>query len=288
MLMQSVQIHGNVEGRKTPIARPWEIFTIAWVHRALIYRLARREVESRYKGSLLGILWSVLQPLLMLGVYTFVFSVVLKPVFGIPAGSAKHPSFFLLVFAGIIWMNLFNECIGRAPTLMLSNVVYIKKVVFPLEILPFVVIGAELVNVITSGLVLAVFYAWGLGAPPASLGWLPLVILPFLALILGLLWFISSLGVYLRDLKQVVQVILNLLPFLSPLFWPLSQFHQSVRWMIYLNPLTVILEQVRTVMFWGWPPGWGSFTVYSVISFGVAWLGLVWFRKAQTGFADVV
>jgi lipopolysaccharide transport system permease protein len=286
MLMQTAQVHGNPGQTRERFTRPWEIITTAWVHRGLIYRLARREVEARYKGSLLGIVWSVLLPLLMLGVYTFIFSVVLTPRWVIPPGGKG--SFFLIVFAGMIWMNLFNECIGRAPTLMLGNVTYIKKVIFPVEILPFVVVLSELVNVLTSGFVLAVCYLMVLGRPFVTAWWLPVVVLPLFVLLLGLVWFISSLGIFLRDLRHIVLVILGLIPFLSPLFWPLSQFPKQVRWVIYLNPLTVILEQVRAVLFWGTGPDWFTWTVYSVIACVTAWLGLAWFRHAQTGFADVV
>jgi lipopolysaccharide transport system permease protein len=288
MSIQTVQAPEIFEPKRVPIARPWEIFTTAWIHRGLIYRLARREVESRYKGSLLGIFWSVLMPLAMLGVYTFVFGVVVKAKFDIPSDSKTNPTFFLLCFAGMIWMNLFNECLGRAATLMLGNVTYIKKVVFPVEILPFVVLVSELVNVLISGGVLAVFYGVVIGKPPMTFFWLPLVVLPLFVLSLGLLWFLSSLGLFLRDLKHVVMVILGMIPFVSPLFWSLSKFPKSVRWLIYLNPLTVVLEQVRAVLFWGWHPDWLTWTIYTIVSFTMAWLGLAWFRHAQTGFADVV
>ncbi|MGA3067900.1 MAG: ABC transporter permease [Tepidisphaeraceae bacterium] len=269
--------------RRTP---PWAVFTTAWTHRRLIARLARREVEARYKGSALGILWMVLLPLLMLGVYTFVFGFVLKSRWDIPPGGKG--TFFLLVFAGIIWMNLFIECAGRASTLVLSNVTYIKKVVFPLEILPYVLVVSELVTVLSSGVVLAVMYLAVLGRPPQTYVWLPVVVAPLFLMTLGWVWWISSLGVFLRDLRHVVVVLLNLIPFLSPLFYPLSRIPEPARWAIYLSPLTVILEQVRAVLFWGQPPDWIAWSVYFVVSWLVAWSGLAWFRHAQTGFADVV
>jgi lipopolysaccharide transport system permease protein len=126
-----------------------------------------------------------------------------------------------------------------------------------------------------------------LGRPPQTFVWLPVVVAPLFLMTLGWVWWISSLGVFLRDLRHVVIVLLNLIPFLSPLFYPLDIIKEPVRRLLYLNPLTVILEQVRAVLFWGDKPNWVVWSVYFVVSWLVAWMGLAWFRSAQTGFADV-
>jgi lipopolysaccharide transport system permease protein len=286
MLMQGTPVESKGSARFQHLPPPWAVFSSAWTHRRLILRLARREVEARYKGSVLGILWMVLLPLIMVGVYTFVFNIIFHSQWIIPPGGKG--TFSLLVFAGIIWMNLFTECVGRASTLVLSNVSYVKKVVFPLEILPYVLVAAELVTVFSSSIVLAIMYLAILGRPPQTYVWLPVVVAPLFLMTLGWVWLISSLGVFLRDLRHVVIVLLNLIPFISPLFYQVSVIKEPARRLIYLSPLTVILEQVRAVLFWGQQPNWIVWSIYFAVSWLVAWLGLAWFRHAQTGFADVV
>jgi lipopolysaccharide transport system permease protein len=286
MLMQGAPAESPAQGRIGQVTMPWSVFSSAWKHRRLILRLARREVEARYKGSALGILWMILLPLLMLGVYTFVFNFVFKSQFTSPTG--KTIPFFLAAYAGIILLNLFNESVGRSPGMMLGNVTYIKKVVFPLEILPYVTVAGELVTVVSSATLLGIFYWFTLGKPPHTAVWTPVIVAPLFLMTLGWVWFISSLGVYLRDLRHVVVVVLNLIPFLSPVFYQLKNINGSVRDFLYLSPLTVILEQLRNVLFWGIEPNWWAWGAYFVISWLVAWGALTWFRHAQTGFADVV
>jgi lipopolysaccharide transport system permease protein len=286
MLMQGAPADSPAQGRIAQFTTPWSVFSSAWTHRRLILRLARREVEARYKGSALGILWMIILPLLMLGVYTFVFSFIFHSQFTSPTGATAP--FFLLAYVGIILLNLFNESVGRAPGMMLGNVTYIKKVVFPLEILPYVTVVAETITVLSSAAVMAIFYWLTLGKPPHTAVWTPVMIAPLFLMTLGWVWFISSLGVFLRDLRHVVVVILSLIPFLSPVFYQLSMIRSSARFFLYLSPLTVVLEQVRNVLFWGIAPNWALWGVYTIVSWMVAWAGLAWFRRAQTGFADVV
>ncbi len=265
---------------------PIGIFASPWAHRDLIFRLARREVQARYKGSMLGLVWSVLMPLAMLSVYTFVFGVVFKSHWDVP--DQRHNKFFLIVFAGLIVVNLFSGCVGRAPTLMLSNVSYIKKVVFPLEILPVVVLVSESFDALMSSVVLAVGYLFFIGLPPVTVLLIPVILVPYLIFIVGMVWFISALGVYLRDLRQLVAVILGVIGLLCPMFYPLSLFPQSVRWVFFLNPLTTVLEQVRHVLFYGVVPNCALFFVYFLLSWAFAYLARLWFTHAQRGFADVV
>jgi lipopolysaccharide transport system permease protein len=280
-----IYLHGVEPSRNR--FNPLNVFAGAWEHRELIYRLARREVESRYKGSLLGLVWSFLVPLMMLGVYTFVFSTIFKVKW--PIGDPNHPPpFFLIVFAGMIWLNLFVECVARAPSLILGNVTYVKKVVFPLEVLPIVTLAAELFNALIGLILLTGVYIAFLGRPHAVALLLPIVVLPLVLLILGLVWFISSLGVYLRDLRQLVAVLMSMIGLVSPLFYPLQNVPAKARWALYLNPLTVVLEQVRDVLFKNVMPDWRIWLCYLVVGWTVAWAGLLWFNHAQRGFADVI
>ena len=177
---------------------PLAVFTGFWQHRRLILSLARREIESRYRGSFLGLVWSFLTPLLMLAVFTFVFSVVFQARWQVPVGGKGQ--FALLLFSGLIVFNIFAECINRAPGLVLEHATYVKKVVFPLEILPWVSLLGALFNVLASLVVLLVLYVMVLGAPPWTAILFPVIVLPLILLVMGLSWFLASVGVFVRDL----------------------------------------------------------------------------------------
>jgi lipopolysaccharide transport system permease protein len=262
------------------------VFGLAWAQRELIYRLTRREIESRYRGSILGLVWLLLIPLFMLGVYTLVF----RGIFHSRWEGTDSP-FFLILFSGLILANIFSECVGRAPGLVLGNVAYVKRVVFPLDILAFVTLGAALFDAVVSFAVLFAIYVPLLGLPPASALWLPVVTMPLILLTLGLVWIVAALGVYLRDLRQVVMVVLMALPFLCPLFFPLTAFGHFGAWtarVIKLNPLTIPLIELRQILFFHQTPDWIEWAGYALVAWSVAYLGLAWFRYAQRGFADVV
>lgn len=265
---------------------PIGFFKSGWQNRKLVFRLARREIESRYRGSFLGILWSVLVPVIMLFVYAFVFTVVFQAKWEIPAGGKGH--FVLLLFTGLIIFNLFAECLNRAPGLMISYISYIKKVVFPLEILPWVTLVVALFNAAISYSVLGVAYLVLLGAPPLTALYLPLMVLPILFFSLGLTLFFSSVGVFVRDLQQLMGLITMVIMFLSPLFYPLSALPESFRNLIQFVPLALSIEESRKVLFLGQSPDLIIWSAYLACSWLVAWLGFVWFMKTKKGFADVV
>lgn len=267
-------------------ASPREMFSSLWRNRELIKAFARREVLGRYRGSILGILWSFFNPLFMLAVYTFVFSVVFKARWN--TGSDAKTEFALVLFAGLIVFNLFAECINRAPGLILSNVNYVKKVVFPLEILPFVALVSALFHGLISLGVWLLAYAVFFGVPHATVLYLPLVILPFFLFIMGLSWALASLGVFLRDVSQFIGVITTVLLFLSPIFYPATALPEDYRQLLYLNPLTPVIEQTRDVLFWGKSPDFLMLGIYWVATAIIAWLGFAWFQKTRKGFADVL
>ncbi len=248
--------------------------------------MVKREVIGRYRGSFLGLLWSFVNPVLMLTIYTFVFGFVFKARWG--QGDIDQFEFALVLFTGLIVFNLFSECISRAPGLILANVNYVKKVIFPLEILPWIALGSALFHAGISLGVLFIFLA-ALGHDFSwAMLWLPVVLLPFLLLIMGLSWLIASVGVFIRDAGQVVGMALTVLMFMSPIFYPLSALPESVSHYLFLNPLTFIVEQVRNILIWGQPPKWNDLAIYSVVSISVSWLGLLWFEKTRKGFADVL
>ncbi|MGH8659658.1 MAG: ABC transporter permease [Gammaproteobacteria bacterium] len=265
---------------------PQRVFTTLWQNRKLVYRLAKREVASRYRGSLLGFAWSFVTPVLMLAVYTFVFSVVFRVRWEVGVGSRAE--FALVLFVGLIVFQLFSECVGRAPGLMLENISYIKKVVFPLEALAWVSMGSALFNALVSSIVLIFAHLILVGLPPITALWLPTVLLPLVPLTMGGIWFLSSVGVFLRDIRQVVGVVLPILMFMSPIFYPVSALPEQMRTLMYLNPLTYIIEQARNVVLFGLMPDFLGLALYLVLALGVAWLGLAWFLLTKRGFADVV
>lgn len=265
---------------------PKEMAASLWRNRSLIGALVQREVVGRYRGSVMGILWSFFNPLLMLIVYTFVFGVVFKARWS--PGSDSKIEFALVLFAGLIVFSLFAECFARAPSLILSNVNYVKKVVFPLEILPWVVLGSALFHAFISLSVWLIAYLFLFGVPHATVLLLPLVLLPLVLLTMGLTWALASLGVYLRDVSQFIGLLTTVLMFLSPIFFPASALPEKYRHLLLLNPLTPAIEQVRDVLYWGKVPSMGMLLVYFLGTAFVAWLGFAWFQKTRKGFADVL
>lgn len=280
----AAQFTGGSQTRH-PATPHWAVLSL-WRNRHLVWQLAKREVVGRYRGSVLGILWSFFNPVLMLAVYTFVFSVVFKARWA--GGSESKTEFAIVLFAGMIVHALFAECVNRAPGLILGNVNYVKKVVFPLEILPWVALGAALFHAAISVLVLLLFYLIVNQSLQWTVVFLPIVLAPFVFLVMGLSWFLASLGVYVRDVGQTIGIVTTVLMFLSPVFYPVSALPEAFQPWLLANPLTFIIEQTREVLIWGRLPDWRGLALYAVVSLGVAWLGYVWFQKTRKGFADVV
>ena len=265
---------------------PKEMVASLWRNRSLAKALVQREVVGRYRGSVMGILWSFFNPVFMLTVYTFVFSVVFKARWN--TGSDSKTEFALVLFAGLIVFNLFAECVNRAPSLILSNVNYVKKVVFPLEILPWVALGSALFHALISLGVWLIAYLILFGVPHITVLLLPLVILPLLLFIMGLTWGLASLGVYLRDVSQFIGMVTTVLMFLSPIFYPVTALPEKYRHLLLLNPLTPAIEQARDVLFWGKVPDILILSVTLLSAALIAWLGFAWFQKTRKGFADVL
>lgn len=268
---------------------PWPhmILLSLWHNWDLIWQMTKREVIGRYRGSVMGLFWSFFNPLLMLVVYIFVFGVVFKARWNTGA-STDQAEFAIILFSGLITFQLFSESINRAPGLILSNVNFVKKVVFPLEILPWVAVGCSLFHALINVLVLLIFFAFIYHFIHWTALLLPLVWLPFVLLIMGVSWFLAATGVYIRDVGQVVGVVTSVLMFLSPIFYPIDALPESYRFLLHLNPLTFVLAQVRAIIVWGQLPDWTGLICYLLASFMVAALGFAWFQKTRKGFADVI
>ncbi len=267
-------------------ANPKELTASFWRNRALIRSMVHREVAGRYKGSMLGIFWSLVTPIFMLTVYTFVFSIVFKARWN--TGSESQTEFALILFAGLLVFNLFGECISRAPGLILSNVNYVKKVVFPLEILPWVSMGSAIFHFTVSFIVWLIAYSLLIGAPHWTVIFTPLIIAPFALFVMGLSWFLASLGVYLRDVGQLIGIIIQVTMFLTPIFYPIAALPIKLQPLLKLNPLTTPIEMMRDAMYWGNAPSISSWLIGSLVSTAVAAAGFAWFQKTRKGFSDVI
>jgi len=248
--------------------------------------MTRHEIVARYKGSFLGLLWSFITPVMMLAMYTFVFSFVLKARWGQSQGDQYE--FAMILFTGLIAFNLFSDCLARCPTIIMGNINYVKKVIFPLEILPLIILGSALFNATISFIVL--FSLLKILGHPFSLTmlWLPVVMFPFILLTLGLSWFLASLGVFIRDISQFIGMLLTVSMFMCPIFYPLSALPDDIQAYIFFNPLTVIVEQLRRILIFEQQPDWGLMSIYSVIAIVICYLGFIWFQKTRKGFADVM
>jgi lipopolysaccharide transport system permease protein len=215
-----------------------------WHNRELILQMTKREVLGRYKGSIIGLVWSFFNPVLMLTVYTFVFSVVFKARWGL-GGDENRTDFAVVLFVGLIIHGLFAECVNKAPGLILGNVNYVKKVVFPLEVLPWVAMGSALFHAGISTIVLLAAQL----ALNHHLAWtvifFPVILLPLGFATMGLTWFLSSLGVYVRDISQVTGIFTMVMMFISPVFFPVSALPKDYQIWMQLNPLTSIIEESR-------------------------------------------
>jgi len=252
----------------------------------LLRALIRRELESALKGTMLGWLWMLLVPLILLAVYTFAFGVVFAAQW---RDRAPQPFLFpMLYFNGLLLFGLFVNSLNRAPNLMRDNATYIRQIVFPVQVFVPVVMGAELVKLGVGFLILMPAYLLIMGIPPLAALSYPLGVVGLLLFTAGMCWTLSALGVFLRDLGQAMQPVSMLLLFLSPLFYPLSSVPERFQWAFYINPLAFPLEATRNALFFGeWPSLTGSL-LYLLAGWACAVAGFALFQRLRPGFADVL
>jgi lipopolysaccharide transport system permease protein len=265
----------------------------AWVcrhfvrHRNLLWQLAVRDVEARYRGSWLGPAWPLLQPLLMLAVYTFVFSGVFRFRWS-PTGDAGHIDFALALFANLTAFALFSETVSAAPSLIVSQSNLVKKVVFPLEILPVSKLLSSLVQAALSCLVYAVAHLIFKGMLPATVLWVPVVLVPLCIWSLAAALLFSSLGVFFRDLQHLVGLMVSMLLFLSAVFYPLSSLTPYCQQWMRLNPMATLVDSFRRAAFEGVAPDWQALGVWTAVGSVALALSWVWFGRTKSAFADVL
>ncbi|MGB7565754.1 MAG: ABC transporter permease [Prochlorococcaceae cyanobacterium] len=258
-----------------------------WKQRELWWRLSEREVLGRYRGSILGIGWSFLNPLAMLAVYTLVFSQVFKARWGTHADMGPL-GFAINLFAGLIVFNLAAECLNQAPGIVVSNPNYVKKIIFPLEVLGSVTVGSAFFHAFASLIVLVVFELIATHAIPITILWLPLVWIPLLLALLAATWALAALGVFIRDIGQIVNVFMSMLMFLSPIFFPASALPPRWQPLLALNPLSFVIEETRAVTVEGRAPSMSYLILGTVFGVIMAELSLRGFSKAKRAFADVM
>jgi lipopolysaccharide transport system permease protein len=256
-------------------------------NRRLIFEMTKRDIKKRYQGSIFGIAWSFITPLLMLAVYTFVFSVIFKSRWGISQNESRI-DFAIILFAGLIIFNIFSESLNQSPSLIINNVNYVKKVIFPLEILSLVSIGSILFHGLVSLIILLLVQLLFKGFFPIAIFFLPFAFLPIILLSLGVSWFFSALGVYIRDISQILGVFTTILMFTSAIFFPLSALPEKYQILLKFNPIAMVVEECRRILVYGQSPDWLLTGILLIVSALTAYLGFWWFQKTRKGFADVL
>ena len=256
-----------------------------WSHRGLVLVLTKREFSGRYQGSFGGIVWSFAQPLFLLMVYTVAFGVILKARWGFSGSTADYA---LMLFAGLIIFNAFSEVLSKSSTLVTGNPNFVKKVLFPLELLPIIAVATALIHAFIGITVWVTGYTLLIGVPKATVILFPLILICFIPVLLGLGWLLSSVGVVVRDISQLTSMLNHTLLFLTPIFYSIEAAPPLLQNLLMINPLTFIVEQFRLVLFYGEMPALKGLAVYFVLASLFAWISLVIFRCLRPSFADMV
>lgn len=263
----------------------FNMVSMIWRHRSLVVELTKREFSGRYRGSFGGIVWSFVQPLFLLSIYTLAFGVILKSRWGATGSTADYA---LMLFAGLIVFNAFSEVLGRSPTLVTGNPNFVKKVVFPLELLPVITVATALIHALIGITVWLLAYAVLHGIPKPTAVLLPFILACFAPVLLGLGWLLSAIGVAVKDISQLTSMLTHTLLFLTPIFYSIEAAPPVLQNLLMLNPLTFVVEQFRLVLFYGQMPSLRGLALYFVLAFLFAWVALVLFKRLRPTFADLV
>ena len=261
------------------------LLSTLWLNRSLVVELVRREFSGRYRDSFGGILWSLMQPLFLLTVYTIAFGVILQTRW---SDTTNTSDYALLLFSGLIIFNTFSECISHASPLITNNPNFVKKIVFPLELLPVITVITALIHTLLALFVWFVGYLILRGIPQSSALFFPFILLSFIPVLLGLCWLLSAIGVIVRDISQLTGMVTHTLLFLTPIFYSIETAPPLIQNLLVLNPLTLIVEQFRLVLFHGNSPDWQALCLYFALSSIFAWASLLLFRRLRPLFADLV
>lgn len=265
---------------------PRELVSCIRLNSGLIRASVRREIVGRYKGSFLGLFWSLVNPLLMLFVYTFVFGNVFGSKWAV--GNASQSEFALILFSGLMIFNLYAECTNRAAGLIVGNPNFVKKVVYPLDLLPLISFFSALYHMAVSLIIWVIVYILLFGQPKTTIFLLPMILVPFGIFIMGISWILASIGVYLRDVSQIIGVVNSALLFISPVFFPSSSIPDKYKFIVNINPLASVIENCRDLMYWGTVPDLTGMLYQWIFASIVGLVGYWWFQKTRMGFSDVI
>jgi lipopolysaccharide transport system permease protein len=265
------------------VLNPLQIFSDIWRHRYLLGQLIKRDVLLRYRGAMFGVLWIFLSPLFMLAIFAFVFGQVFQTRW--PQQNSGLP-FWLLLYSGLITFNIFAETVSRAPAAVRGYPSFVKKIIFPVHILPVVPLGAALVHGAFNFLILLAALAWA-GRLHGQVLLFPLLLLPVLLLALGLSWFVAAWGVFIKDMTQIVPMFVQMLMFLSPVFYPMSAVPEMLRPVYQFNPLGIVIETSRAVVT-GQPINWGAWGMALGFCLVASILGYAFFQHSREEFADAL
>ena len=262
---------------------PLRILVDVWQHRYLLGQLVKRDVLLRYRGAMFGVAWIFLSPLLMLTVYAFVFSQIFQARWPLQEGGLP---FWLMLYSGLIVFNIFAETVSRAPGAVRGYPNFVKKIIFPVHILPLVPLGAALVHALFNFLILLVALTW-IGGISMQVMLFPILLLPALLLALGLSWFLAAWGVFIKDMSQIVPMFLQILMFLSPVFYPISAVPPSLRRLYHLNPMSSVIEAARAAVS-GESIEWATWGFTLLLCLVVTILGYIIFQSNREEFADAL
>lgn len=252
----------------------------------LFWQLLVRDVQSSVRGSALGLAWIIITPLVLVAIYTFVFGFVLKSAwFSETESTVVVP---LIYFTGLMTFSFFMEVITRAPEFIHSNRTYVTKIIFPIEILDWVLVGSAAFKLAAAMILLALFLLMTTGEMPVAMLLAPIVIAPLAIVCVGLGWLFSALGTYIRDIQQVLLALGPVMMFVSPIFYDINQVPEAFRGVFWINPLTFVLETLRGLLFFDRPVNWLAYAVYWLVALMVFYCGYAFFQRARRGFADVV
>lgn len=268
-------------------ANPIGLAANLWRQRKLIYHMTRRDVSQRYKSTILGLMWPIVLPLVMLAVYTFIFGIVFKARWGMTP-SENHFQFAVTLFCGLVMYNVFSETLGSATNIIVSNPNYVRKVVFPLEILPVVSMAAAMFHAFLGFCIMLVGAVFSVGMPSWTILYFPLVLVTLCSLTLALAWFLAALGVFIRDISQWVTLLVQIMIYATPVFYPLDIVPEKYKWILLLNPLTQIVIDARRTILWHMPPDWGPWAVTTAVTLILMQLGYMVFMRSKGAFGDVV
>ncbi|KPV58963.1 hypothetical protein QJ48_13500 [Paenibacillus sp. A3] len=256
-------------------------------HRNLLFQFIQRDIVARYRGSYLGLVWTLIQPLVMLVVYSFVFSVIFKVKWGNAEGVSKL-DFAMVTFAGLIIFQIFSEPMYRSTAILSANSNYVKRVVFPLEILPTsAVFSSFVLNCFSMAILFGalIFYQY-------PVGWnalfLPVILIPLLLFTLGFSYIVTTLGIFFKDLGQAMSIIMNILFYISPVFYPITAVPKEFQIYMMFNPLTFFVESFRAVVIYNSQPNWSNYCVLLAISIVIFIFGSTLFNKTKETFSDVI